>query len=216
MGYHYILTVTSRRHLASPPAFSFLPSCGIAYHNPVVDHVYSSSRLVTYTAFTPDDHAKCGMRNLTRNRGPPCPQIPCRLWPGQLYKIPQQGKHHVETFLLGCRYRDAPVQQARRYATTDTPSDQERNSQDSLEYSMKLPSRPAAGPPLPQRWHEWVRGICWSSFLTRWWLGGRHAHGERRHGPEGCTHHVRLPGSQIAGPQSRVRVRRCCPGSGCS
>lgn len=156
------------------------------------------------------------MRNLTRNRGPPLRPDSLSLVARSTVQNSAARKYHVETFLLGCRYRDAPVQQARRYATTDTPSDQERNSQDSLEYSMKLPSRPAAGPPLPQNWQEWVHGMCWSPFLTRWWPGDRHDHEERRLGRARGTHHVRLPGFQIAGLQSRVRVRRCCPGSGCS
>lgn len=119
-------------------------------------------------------------------------------------------------FFLGMQISQCAGSASKTSRTTGTPSDRERNSQDSLEYSMKLSTRPGAASPLTPCWHRWVHGVCRSKCLTRWWLEGHHALGERRLGPGKRSHHVRLPGFQIAGRQSRVRVRKYYLGSGCS
>lgn len=77
-GIHVLvgLSLHSHHHLPPSPRFSpglFLPPFLVASPTTIPSLIMyiRPPRLVTYTAFTPDDHAKCGMRNLTRNRGSP-------------------------------------------------------------------------------------------------------------------------------------------------
>lgn len=74
-GIHFLVGLSLHSHhppavpcFASPLAFPFVPVASPTTIPSLI--MYIRPRLVTYTAVHPDDHAKCGMKNLTCNRGP--------------------------------------------------------------------------------------------------------------------------------------------------